>query len=56
MFSNIQHGLLPSGTVTEFGVIVDTTFTAYKMEDGSFVPFMKVHGPYKFETPLVVFA
>lgn len=54
-FAAIQHGLLPSGTVTDLGMIADITDTAYKMADGSFVAFTKVHGPYGFTEPLVVF-
>lgn len=53
-FSNIQHGLLPSGTVTEQGIIVCSTLTAYEMEDGTFVPFSAVHGPYEAAEPLLV--
>lgn len=54
-FSDIQHGLLPIGTDTDFGRITARSYTAYEMADGSFVAFSKVHGPYKAETPLAVF-
>lgn len=52
-FTNVQHGLLPAGTSTPLGKIVQASDTAYKMEDGSWVPFEKVHGPRKPAEPLV---
>lgn len=53
-FSATPHGLLPIGTVTPQGVIAGRSFTAYEMEDGSFVPFAAVHGAYPVASPLVV--
>lgn len=53
-FSEIQHGCLPAGTETPYGVIEAVTFTAYKMADGTFVPFAKIHGAYAVAEPLVV--
>lgn len=55
MFSTIQPGLLPAGTVTEHGTIVCSTLTSYEMTDGSFVAFQKVHGRPQPVMPLVVF-
>lgn len=52
-FSNIQAGLLPTGTVTEFGAIEASSLTAYKIE-GRWVPFFKVHGHQAAASPLVV--
>lgn len=52
-FSSIQHGLLPRGTVTTYGTIVSTSYTAYQMDDGSYVPFLLIHGAYKAAFPLV---
>jgi hypothetical protein len=52
--TTIQHGLLPSGTVTAQGTIARTSDTAYQMTDGSWVPFRTVHGPYRPASPLVV--
>jgi hypothetical protein len=45
---------LASGTVTEWGTVAEMTLTAYRMTDGSFVPFTTVH-PRKPVTPLVTF-
>lgn len=56
MFSDIQPGLLPAGTVTDFGMIVTSTLTAYQMADGSFVPFRAVHGQPAPVMPLVSLA
>lgn len=45
---------LAAGTVTEHGTVAESTLTAYRMTDGSFVPFTVVHGRKTVE-PLVVF-
>jgi len=66
-FSNVQHGLLPIGTkLPGFGTIVAVSDTAYQVEwhepcyygtstRREWVGFIHIHGPYKMETPLVVF-
>ena len=54
-FSSVQAGCLPTGTVTAFGAIVSTSYTAYEVEGGTWVPFHKVHGAYAPATPLVTF-
>lgn len=41
MFTTVDHGCLPIGTVTPLGTIIDVTMTAYRMDDRSFVPFAK---------------
>jgi hypothetical protein len=53
-FSTTAHGLLPAGTETPQGVIVGRSYTAYEMADGTYVPFVTVHGPYTPAEPLVV--
>lgn len=53
-FTTIPHGLLDAGTETPHGVIVGRSYTAYEMADGSYVPFVTVHGPYRATMPLVV--
>jgi len=45
-FTNTPHGLLEVGTETPLGTIERVSFTAYLIE-GTWVPFEKVHGPYK---------
>jgi hypothetical protein len=47
-----EFGLLPLGTVTQFGTIQARSLTAYKIED-RWVPFSKVHGRPAAVTPLV---
>lgn len=55
-FSHVQRGLLPAGTVTRFGLIVQTSLTAYKVAGGDWVSFDAVHGaPQGIIEPLVVF-
>jgi hypothetical protein len=54
-FSNIQAGLLPTGTVTDFGVIVSTSYTAYEMDNGEWIAFHRIHGRPAPVMPLVVF-
>jgi hypothetical protein len=53
MFATIQAGTLPIGTVTDFGVIARTSYTAYEMTDGEWVPFHKIHGRPAPVMPLV---
>lgn len=55
-FSTVQAGLLPAGTVTEFGVIVRSSYTAYEVEGGEWVPFHRIHGRPQPVMPLVVLA
>lgn len=50
-----EPGCLTPGTVTDYGTIEDVTLTAYRMTDGSFVAFQKVHGKPAPVSPLVVF-
>lgn len=52
-FTTIPHGSLTCGTVTPLGVIEQVSYTAYLIE-GSWVPFTRIHGPYKPVMPLVV--
>lgn len=52
-FTTIQHGLCPTGTVTPLGVIEQVSFTAYLI-GGCWVPFTRIHGPYRPVMPLVV--
>lgn len=54
-FTSIQHGCLPSGTVTSLGTIEQVSFTAYLI-GGQWVPFTRIHGPHKPVMPLVVLA
>ena len=53
-FTTSPHGLLAIGTVTPHGVIVGRSYTAYEMESGEYVAFVKVHGAYTAASPLVV--
>jgi hypothetical protein len=55
-FSTVQAGLLPAGTVTEFGVIVRSSYTAYEVEGGEWIAFHRVHGHPAPVMPLVVLA
>jgi uncharacterized protein YecA (UPF0149 family) len=55
-FSTIQHGTLPTGTVTEHGTITQVSLTAYQMDESRWVPFMTVHGPYQPVERLVFLA
>jgi hypothetical protein len=54
-----MHQYLTPGTPLEGGVVVEMTFTSYKVEmpsgETTFVPFTKVH-PLVAAEPLVVFA
>lgn len=43
-FPHIQHGTLPSGTVTELGTITAVSCTAYEIA-GEWHPFVRLHGP-----------
>ena len=52
-FFHIQHGCLPTGTVTNLGTIEAVSLTAYKI-DGRWVAFTKVHGERRAESPLVI--
>lgn len=57
-FSAIQHGTLPTGTVTDEGEILDVSDTAYLVQDGGgerWVAFRVIHGPYTVVRPLVLF-
>lgn len=42
-FTSVQHGTLPTGTVTDLGVIEASSLTAYRI-DGEWVPFCRIHG------------
>lgn len=53
-FSHVSHGQLEEGTETDLGVIEAVSLTAYLI-DGRWVPFTRVHGPRRFEAPLVTF-
>lgn len=53
-FSNVQAGLLPTGTVTDLGTIVRASYTAYEMSDGEWVAFGRIHGRQAPVMPLVV--
>jgi hypothetical protein len=55
MFTTVQAGTLPTGTATDFGVIARTSYTAYEMESGEWVPFHKIHGRPAPVMPLVTF-
>jgi hypothetical protein len=55
MFTTVQAGTLPTGTATDFGVIAQTSYTAYEMESGEWVPFHKIHGRPAPVMPLVTF-
>lgn len=54
-FSTIPHGCLSEGTVTELGTIEQVSYTAYRIS-GEWVPFMRLHGPYRPVEGLVSFA
>jgi hypothetical protein len=56
MFSHVQAGCLHTGTVTEFGVIVSTSYTAYEMDNGEWVAFRRIHGMPAPVMPLVSLA
>ncbi len=51
-FSSIQAGCLPTGTVTSFGTVEATSYTAYLI-DGTWVPFFRLHGQPSPVMPLV---
>lgn len=53
-FESAVPGTLPTGAETAFGRIVRSSLTAYQVEGGEWVPFHKVHGPYRPASPLVV--
>jgi hypothetical protein len=55
-FAHIQAGCLPTGTVTEFGVITRTSYTAYEMDNGEWVAFRRIHGTPAPVMPLVSLA
>ncbi len=46
---------LTRGTVTEFGTVETFSLTAYRMTDGSWVPFALIHQPEPV-APLVTFS
>ena len=54
-FSTIPHGCLEEGTETYLGIIEHVSTTAYLI-DGRWVPFARLHGPYRPATRLVMFA
>lgn len=54
-FDHSTRGTLAAGTVTRFGLIVQTSYTAYKMAGGEWVSFDRVHGVPPMASPLVVF-
>lgn len=50
----MAHGLRTIGEVTDLGTIEAVSLTAYQI-DGTWVPFAKIDGPYRFVEPLVTF-
>ena len=50
-FTATTPGTLAAGTVTAFGTIERTSFTAYLI-DGAWVPFHRVHGAPKAAEPI----
>ena len=54
-FSTIPHGCLEEGTETDLGIIEHVSSTAYLI-DGRWVPFARLHGPYRPAIRLVMFA
>ncbi len=52
-FTTTTRGTLPAGTVTDLGVIAETSCTAYRMTSGEWVSFDRVHGRPVPVSPLV---
>lgn len=50
-FAHIQHGCLPSGTETAYGVIDQVSASAYLI-GGTWYHYTKLHGPWKPVQPL----
>jgi hypothetical protein len=53
-FTHTPHGSLTVGTATELGTIEQVSYTAYRI-GGRWIPFGKIHGPYRPAEILVTF-
>lgn len=53
-FTTTTRGCIPWGTTTPYGVVEDTSYTAYLI-GGQWVSFDKLHGKPPAATPLITF-